>query len=157
LSKINELLTEGAGNSGKVPPGLLIAPGIRAKLGYQPQPLPGQVLPPGIAKKLGQTATGDKEAPVISLISVDSISSFSATVTWNTNELADSKVFYDTITPLLITDSTSSAASANFVLSHLVPLSSLVASTDYYFIVSSTDGAGNNVKSGQQSFHTAAQ
>jgi len=32
LSKINELLTEGAGNSGKIPPGLLIAPGIQKKL-----------------------------------------------------------------------------------------------------------------------------
>jgi len=32
LAKINELLTEGAGQSGKVPPGLLIAPGIRKKI-----------------------------------------------------------------------------------------------------------------------------
>ena len=32
LAKINELLTEGAGSSGKVPPGLLIAPGIQKKL-----------------------------------------------------------------------------------------------------------------------------
>ena len=32
LSKINELLKEGAGNSGKVPPGLLTAPGIQKKL-----------------------------------------------------------------------------------------------------------------------------
>ena len=32
LSKINELLTEGAGNSGKIPKGLLIAPGIQKKL-----------------------------------------------------------------------------------------------------------------------------
>jgi len=32
LWKINELLTEGAGSSGKIPPGLLIAPGIQKKL-----------------------------------------------------------------------------------------------------------------------------
>jgi len=32
LSKVNELLQEGAGNSGKVPPGLLRAPGILKKL-----------------------------------------------------------------------------------------------------------------------------
>jgi len=56
LSKINELLKEGAGSSGKVPPGLLIAPGIRKKLGGMvPQPLPGQILPPGIEKKIGTT------------------------------------------------------------------------------------------------------
>jgi len=52
LSKINELLTEGAGESGKVPPGLLIAPGIRKKITFEPMPLPGQELPPGIAKKI---------------------------------------------------------------------------------------------------------
>lgn len=53
LARINELLTEGAGSSGKVPPGLLVAPGIRKKIGgITFQPLPGQVLPPGIAKKI---------------------------------------------------------------------------------------------------------
>jgi len=36
LSRINELLEEGAGKSGKVPPGLLRAPGIRKKLGLEP-------------------------------------------------------------------------------------------------------------------------
>jgi len=56
LSKINEILKEGAGNSGKVPPGLLIAPGIQKKLGgITLQPLPGQILPPGIEKKLETT------------------------------------------------------------------------------------------------------
>jgi peptidoglycan hydrolase-like protein with peptidoglycan-binding domain len=52
LSKINELLEEGAGSSGKVPPGLLIAPGIRKKIGYEPEVPEGQKLPPGIQKKL---------------------------------------------------------------------------------------------------------
>ncbi len=56
LSRINEILTAGAGESGKVPPGLLIAPGIRKKLcGIIPQPLPGQTLPPGIENKLETT------------------------------------------------------------------------------------------------------
>lgn len=56
FSKINELLEEGAGKSGKVPPGLLIAPGIRKKLsGLVFEPLPGQQLPPGIAKKIATT------------------------------------------------------------------------------------------------------
>jgi len=36
LIKINELLTEGAGKSGKIPPGLLTAPGIRKKLCFPP-------------------------------------------------------------------------------------------------------------------------
>lgn len=64
LSRINEILAEGAGKSGKVPPGLLIAPGIRKKLeGVIFQPLPGQVLPPGIAKKI-ETVTPPAEGLV---------------------------------------------------------------------------------------------
>jgi peptidoglycan hydrolase-like protein with peptidoglycan-binding domain len=58
MAKINKLLKKGAGNSGKVPPGLLIAPGIRKKLGDAVlSPLPGQILPPGIQKKLDETTT----------------------------------------------------------------------------------------------------
>jgi len=68
LARINEILAEGVGSSGKVPPGLLIAPGIRKKLaGFVPQPLPGQELPPGIAKKFEPTTepeTPDTTAPV---------------------------------------------------------------------------------------------
>lgn len=66
LRRLNEILAEGAGSSGKVPPGLLIAPGIRKKLaGTVPQPLPGQELPPGIAKKLeSEPEIPDTTAPV---------------------------------------------------------------------------------------------
>lgn len=69
LKRINELLKEGAGESGKVPPGLLIAPGIRKKLcGITPQPLPGQILPPGIEKKVGTTTPpADGVRPVLDL------------------------------------------------------------------------------------------
>ncbi len=60
MSKINELLDEGAGSSGKVPPGLLIAPGIEKKIGYSPEVPSDQKLPPGIAKKLDHvTSTPD--------------------------------------------------------------------------------------------------
>jgi len=56
LSRINEILAEGAGESGQVPPGLLIAPAIRKKIAdFALEPLPGQILPPGIAKKLETT------------------------------------------------------------------------------------------------------
>lgn len=44
LSRINQLLEEGAGNSGKVPPGLLIAPGIQKKLRGDDY----QFVPPGL-------------------------------------------------------------------------------------------------------------
>ena len=61
VAKINELLEEGAGNSGKVPPGLLIAPGIRAKLGFAPTPPSDQTLPCGISKQLGQECDFDDD------------------------------------------------------------------------------------------------
>jgi hypothetical protein len=68
LVKINELLEQGSGKSGKVPPGLLVAPGIRKKLGFQPAIPTGQDLPYGICKKLwgGTTSCAvadDEEEP----------------------------------------------------------------------------------------------
>lgn len=66
LSKLNQLLQEGAGKSGKIPPGLLIAPGIKKKINFIPEPLPGQKLPYGICKKLGITiscGTEEEEEP----------------------------------------------------------------------------------------------
>jgi len=154
LSKINEILKEGAGSSGKVPPGLLIAPGIKKKLGFQPQPLPGQILPPGIAKKLGLTATGDTLAPVISLISAINTTSSSAMISWKTNELANSKVFYDKTNPLVISNSTPKAVSSALVLDHSIAIFDLTASSDYYYVVSSTDVASNSTSSSQQWFKT---
>ena len=104
MLRINELLEEGAGKSGKVPPGLLIAPGIRKKLNFEPQPLPGQILPPGIAKKLtGITPGEDVTPPVLSEVSVTDITVTSAKIAWTTDEEANSKVWYDTATPLVVT------------------------------------------------------
>lgn len=41
-----------AGKSGKMPPGLLIAPGILKKIDCEIKPFAGQILPPGIISKL---------------------------------------------------------------------------------------------------------
>jgi len=155
LSKINELLTEGAGASGKVPPGLLIAPGIREKLGFVPQPLPGQKLPPGIAKKL-EGAT-DNLAPIISEISAIDTTSTSTTITWVTNELSDSKVWYDTSTPLVISSSTPTKSSSKLVLNHRIALFDLVPDSTYYYLVSSADAVGNATTSSEQLFHTLSE
>ena len=155
LARINELLEEGAGESGKVPPGLLIAPGIRKKLGFEPQPLPGQKLPPGIAKKLGEEIPDeDITPPVISEVTVTDITATSARITWLTDEEADSRVWYDTTTPLVITDLTPVVTSADLVLSHEITLSSLIPNTVYYFIVNSTDEADNNEISEEETFTT---
>jgi len=156
LSKINELLTVGAGASGKVPPGLLIAPGIRKKVDLEIlKPLPGQILPPGIAKKLGGEMPGeDVTPPVISEVKVTNVTETSAKITWVTNEKADSKVWYDKVTPLVIASSTPVVSSTDLVLNHEITLSGLTPNTTYYFIVSSTDEAGNNEISAQGTFST---
>jgi hypothetical protein len=57
LSKINELLEEGAGNSGKVPSGLLTAPGIRKKFCSQPQSGTSTSPEQSCTDSGGQTAT----------------------------------------------------------------------------------------------------
>lgn len=160
LSKINEILEEGAGNSGKVPPGLLIAPGIMKKLGgLRPQPLPGQILPPGIAKKLGTTtqststppatSTPDTTSPVISQVIATSTTASSTWINWLTDESATSKIWYRTSTPVDTTASSTAtvASSSALELSHSILLSGINASTTYYYRVSSTDSSGNTATS----------
>ena len=168
LSKINELLEEGAGSSGKVPPGLLIAPGIRKKISFIPQPLPGQILPPGIAKKIGMatstvpdddngddaTSTPDIAAPIISELMATSTGATSTHITWFTDEEADSKVWYGTSTPLVITTSTPMVVSSDLVFSHDITLSGLTASTTYYYLVNSADEMNNITTSSEESFTT---
>ncbi len=159
LSRINQLLTEGAGKSGKVPPGLLIAPGIRKKVDLEfLKPLPGQILPPGIAKKItGQLPGEDVTPPVISDVTVTDITTTSAKITWTTNEETDSKVWYDTATPLVVTSTTPVVSSTDLVLGHEIVLSGLIPSTTYYFIVNSADEAGNNEISEEGTFTTLAE
>ncbi len=161
LAKINELLTEGAGSSGKVPPGLLIAPGIQKKISFVPQPLPGQELPPGIAKKLEvdevATSTPDITSPVISEISATSTIATSTRVTWVTDEEADSKVWYSTSTQFVITTSTLMVSSSALVTNHDLTLSDLTATTTYYYMVSSSDGEGNAATSSEQSLTTLSE
>lgn len=156
LSKINELLEEGAGVSGKVPPGLLIAPGIRKKLGFAPEVPAGQILPPGIAKKFCEytTTTLDVIPPVISGLNATTTTASSSRIVWLTNEKSDSKIWYSTSTPLVIATSTPMVSSSSLVLSHDLLLSGLNASTTYYYKVTSADAASNTATSSEQSFQT---
>ena len=159
LSKINELLEEGAGSSGKVPPGLLIAPGIRKKIGYEPEVPEGQKLPPGIQKKLdGDDGDEEKdnEPPIISDISILDTTTSSTRVTWKTDEESDSTVWYDTITPL-DTSSSESESSSDKVLDHVIDLFNLITGTDYYYKVGSSDMLGNATSSSEMLFTTPSE
>jgi peptidoglycan hydrolase-like protein with peptidoglycan-binding domain len=153
LSRLNQILTEGAGKSGKVPPGLLIAPGIAKKLDNTPSPLPGQILPPGIAKKLDRANLGDTTAPILRGIGATSNSSSTATVAWSTDEAATGKVWWS-ISANIETSGAVATSSSALTRNHTFTFTGLNASTTYYYIVGSTDAAGNTASSSKREVST---
>lgn len=161
MERLNQLLTEGAGKSGKVPPGLLIAPGLRKKLGLEiVEPLPGQKLPPGIARKIiGQEPIEDEDEDdvifAVSDVEVIDITASSAKITWLTNLEADSKVWYSTEPTLVLGGDTDFEESAELVLNHEIVLTGLTENTDYYFVAGSTVDEDISDISEEMSFTTA--
>ncbi|MDD5433724.1 MAG: fibronectin type III domain-containing protein [Candidatus Pacebacteria bacterium] len=143
ISRMNEILLYGAGKSGKVPPGLLKAPGILKKLNLQPTATttPATTTP--------ATTTQDTTAPVISQVLATSTTASSVNITWLTDELSTSQVWYSTSTPVDTTASSTAsvASSSTLVLSHLLSISELNASTTYYYRVASTDANNNTATS----------
>lgn len=96
--------------------------------------------------------TVDTTPPIISSITSSSITSSSVTITWTTNEAADSQIDYG------LTSSYGSQTTLNSTLttSHSQSLSSLSASTLYHYRVRSKDSAGNLALSSDNTFTTAA-
>ena len=93
----------------------------------------------------------DTQPPVISSVASKNITSSGATITWSTNEPADTQVeygltaSYGTLTPLNV----------SLVQSHSVTFSGLGANTTYHYRAKSKDAAGNLAVSGDFSFTTA--
>lgn len=160
--RINQILAEGAGNSGNVPPGLLIAPGIqkflRADYEFVPPGLGGT--PPGQQKKDNEEEEDEEEddttAPVISELGADA-SSTTATVMWATDEESDGTVWYGTSTPVVAEAPFLSVEHLDLKTAHSVELSGLSASTTYNFMVVSKDEAGNTATSTEDSFTTTGE
>ena len=96
------------------------------------------------------TAAPDTTPPVISGMATSGITGTAATLTWTTNELADSQVDYGTTTAY----GSSTALSATLVLAHSQAVSGLAASTVYHYRVRSKDAAGNLAVSGDATFKT---
>lgn len=94
----------------------------------------------------------DVTAPIISSI-VATPTTTSATIAWSTNEASSSEVIYAT-GPLASATSTQSVSNVSLVTSHSLSLTSLTASTTYYFLVKSADAAANTASSTQQTFTT---
>jgi len=99
----------------------------------------------------------DTSSPVISGLSAIETTSASTMITWITNEPADSKVWFDTSTPLVIPDSIPMVSSPDLVLNHEIALFSLTPSTIYYYIAVSTDAVGNVTSSDEQTFSTLSE
>lgn len=140
-----------------VPPGHLIAKGWLKKNGGVAPVVPScQTLPPGIAKKIvvdpvPPTPPGpDTTAPVISSVSA-SVGTSSASITWNTNESATSRVVYGTTTSY----GTLGALNSSLVTSHAVALNGLATSTMYNYAVVSKDSSGNTATSSNKTFTTS--
>lgn len=100
------------------------------------------------------SSIADATPPVISSVSATGITATSTHITWTTNENANSKVWYSVTSPVLSATGTPAISDAGFVMSHDLMLTGLTASTTYYFIVESSDAAGNKTLSAQQSFTT---
>jgi hypothetical protein len=95
----------------------------------------------------------DEDAPIISNVSVGSLTQTSADVTWETDEAATSKVYMSATSPV-------DMAGATIVMdvtpktSHGISFSILSASTTYYYIVESTDAVGNTATTSEDEFTT---
>ena len=94
--------------------------------------------------------TVDVVAPIISNIQVLEISETTARITWDTNEVASSRIDYGTTAGygLSLSDET-------LVTSHSLILASLEEGTAYHFKITATDGSQNTAVSTDQTFTTA--
>ncbi len=93
----------------------------------------------------------DATAPLIRNLAVTNITDSSATITWLTDEPADSTIDFGTATgqrPLRV-------GSTGLVFSHSVTLTGLAPATPYYFVAKSLDAAGNEGVSDEAPFTSA--
>jgi len=96
--------------------------------------------------------TPDVTAPVISAVTATNIAATGATITWTTDEAANSQVEYGPTTSY----GSSTTLDTNQVTSHSVNLTGLTAQTTYHYRVKSSDAAGNPAVSADLTFATAS-
>lgn len=108
---------------------------------------------PSMAKIVKLGGAADTAAPVISNVQTANVASTSATVSWSTDEIADTQVEYG------LTESYGSSTTLNpaLVTNHSQNLTGLAPGTLYHYRVKSRDGAGNLAVSADQTFTTAVQ
>lgn len=105
------------------------------------------------------TGGTDNTSPSISSVS-STDTPMEASITWTTDELSNSTVYYSATASDPGTNPASYAASqgvGSYVTSHVVALSNLTPGTQYYYLVQSTDNRGNiGIDSSAGTFTTGA-
>jgi peptidoglycan hydrolase-like protein with peptidoglycan-binding domain/phosphodiesterase/alkaline phosphatase D-like protein len=97
------------------------------------------------------TATpADSTPPVVSLATVTSLESTTATITWTTSELASAQVEYGTSTSY----GSATTLNNNLALTHSVQLSVLTPNTLYHYQIKSADVGGNMTMTSDATFTT---
>ncbi len=96
--------------------------------------------------------TPDNTQPVLSSISSENVKSDSATLTWTTDEPADTQVEYGPTAAY----GQSSILDSSLVTHHSAQLTGLTMGTTYHYLVKSGDASDNLAFSGDQTFKTAA-
>ncbi|NTW26982.1 MAG: hypothetical protein HGA36_01525 [Candidatus Moranbacteria bacterium] len=100
-------------------------------------------------------AMSDNTAPVISSVSLDKVTGESATITWNTDEVANSLVAYETegaSYTLMSGDYTVNADVTKYSTAHSVIINGIIPASKYTFSVISTDVSGNIAQSAEAGF-----
>ena len=93
----------------------------------------------------------DETPPVITNVANTTPTYNSVTITWDTDEPADSLVKYGTASGNYNMSKSNSAS----VTSHSIKLTELTPNTTYYYVVNSTDPSGNTNESAEYNFKTA--
>src|SRR5206468_3778503 len=88
------------------------------------------------------TASVDASAPAISNVRAEDITNSGATITWTTNEPADSKVYYGTSPASLPNTAYDNGRSTT----HALPIVGLQTGTLYYYDVESADSLGHGTR-----------
>ncbi len=96
--------------------------------------------------------TTNTNPPVFSSILASGITDHSATISWTTNHVSDTQVFYSTLADFSTYQSTT--LNTSLTTSHSQTLDSLTGETPYYFRVASRDAAGNYAIDTNKSFST---
>ena len=87
----------------------------------------------------------------------DSVGTSTIGLAWNTNVAADTEIYFSTVSPLVVSASTTkSIIDPTLVTSHANTLTGLATSTTYFFVIQSKDASNNTASSSQFSVTTLA-